>query len=212
MRALIAAVSLLALGSCNELITHTALFSRADAAKAAPFRSGVWRNLSSDPCKFDAKKPVAQWPGCAGGTVIVDGTFATYQGIKGPPVLTPVANMLVAGGTPMIMQWSPPAGAQPSDQMFGYAALRVTKQDEQGRVVAFTMWQINCGPPAPAQPSSNGQPGGDSSTPQLYPGLTQVKDSSDCTTDSQQAVRDAAVASETSESALTVVWVRDGDT
>ena len=38
---------------------------------------------------------------------------------------------------------------------YGYAAVLPTKFDSEGRIVAFSMWPIICGPPAPKDKDGN---------------------------------------------------------
>lgn len=213
MRALIAVVSLLALGSCNEVVTEAPMFSRADAAGAPPMRSGVWRELSDSPCAFDSKTPAPSWPTCASAFVIVDGAFAAYEEKDGRRALTPVADVLLAGGTPLILQFgSGGAGsAAPGDKSYGYAGVRVNRRDDLGRVVAFTFWDVECGPPPAADAKTpDGEPGR-SGTVAPLPGLTMDKEGNDCSATSPRAVRDAAAASERWATSQSVAWVRDGD-
>lgn len=212
MRALFAAVSLLALGSCNELITRTAMFSRADAVGAPPMRSGVWRAVDADnQCVFDSKKPVTSWPGCASPTLVIDGTFATYQGKNGHKELTPLGGALLVNGEPMILQFSPTGDPRADDQAYGYAAVRVTKRDDQGRIVGYSMWEVGCGPPPSDDAKKPDGSSGRSGTTTPLPGLVMDKDGNDCSATSPQAIRDAAAASEKWTPPLNVVWVRDGD-
>ena len=212
---LIAAASLLALSSCNEVISQAPLFGRAEAATAPPIRSGVWRELSEARCAFDARKPVARWPACAQGFLIIDGTFAEYQVKGGHHALTPVGDVLLLGGTPMIVQFGPGSGdlraSAPSDTPYSYAGVRVTRSDDRGRIVAFSWWTVQCGPPPPEDAKKPDGSPGRAGTLEPLPGLTMDKDGDNCTTTSPQAVRDAAAASETWASPTAFVWVRDGD-
>ena len=44
---------------------------------------------------------------------------------------------------------------QPKSQPYGYAAIRPTKLDPQGRIVAFASWPVLCGPPPPKDKDGN---------------------------------------------------------
>lgn len=211
MRALIAAVSLLALGSCNEVITQAPMFSRADAAGAPPFRSGVWRELSDTPCGFDALKPVMRWPTCAAGFLIIDGTFADYEDKGGRRELTPAGDVLLAGGAPLILQFGPENGDASANKSYFYAGVRATKQDDQGRIIAYSAWSVECGPPPTKDAKTpDGKPGR-SGTVEPLPGLTMDADGDNCTASSPQAIRAAAAASGKWATTQSLVWVRDGD-
>jgi hypothetical protein len=156
-------------------------------------------------------------------------TFAGWQGDRS----------LLVGGDPLILQveW-PPASPPPAseqevepaeadielaeteepDWRYFYLAMRPARFDEQGKVIAAESWSIECGPipepearkeprrrarsdelPEEAVPNVTGQP---------FPGLTIV--GNNCTAESADAVRRAAVLSEPFKPHGTTRWVRDG--
>ena len=212
---LAAAASLLAVTSCNEVVTQAPLFSRGDAAGAPPFRSGVWRELAGAKCVFDARKPVTGWPACAQGFLIIDGTFAAYEVKGGHRSLTPVGDVLLVGGPTMILQFGPgmgePGPSTPGDKTYSYAGARVTKRDDRGQIVAFDWWTVECGPPPPKDAKKPDGSSGRAGTVDPLPDMTMDKDGDNCTTTSPQAVRDAAAASEKWVTPDSFAWVRDGD-
>lgn len=73
MRILALLVSSLLLGACTNMVRSQApWFGPADAAGAPPLRDGVWAAVDPD-CRFDANRPLEQWPGCAHGRVVRGG-------------------------------------------------------------------------------------------------------------------------------------------
>ena len=66
-------VSLLLLSACTNMVRSEApWFGLAEATSAPPLRDGVWAAVDPD-CRFDANRPLEQWPGCAQGRVIRGG-------------------------------------------------------------------------------------------------------------------------------------------
>jgi hypothetical protein len=99
---------------------------------------------------------------------------------------------------------------------YTYAAVRPQYDDDQ-RVIAFELWAVQCGPlpePARSARSRRGRGGADkvedaqeSVTDRPFPGLTVVD--SDCVAESADALRRAAVLSESLGKSGSH-WVRDG--
>lgn len=100
-----------------------------------------------------------------------------------------------------------------------YYAARPTARDEAGRVTAIEVWGIRCGPlPEPVEPpkSPRGRRADDAElaedpayvTDQPFPGLTVVDNN--CTAESVEALRRAAVLSERLDTRGSAHWVRDG--
>jgi hypothetical protein len=91
---------------------------------------------------------------------------------------------------------------------YGYAALRPTRFDEKGRITAFTLWPVQCGPP-PKDGKGEELP---LVTHQLLPGMEMKPGDTDCSTSSVSALRDAAKASEAwADMPRQARWLRDGD-
>lgn len=66
-------VSSLLLSACTNMVRSEApWFGLAEATSAPPLREGVWAAVDPD-CRFDANRPLEQWPGCAQGRVIRGG-------------------------------------------------------------------------------------------------------------------------------------------
>ena len=100
---------------------------------------------------------------------------------------------------------------------YTYGALRLLGQDEEGKATAMEFWLVQCGP-LPEQLSSRRQRRrartAETATAQAgvtdrpFPGLTVVDDN--CTAESVDAVRNAAVLSEALEPPMQMRWVRPG--
>jgi hypothetical protein len=215
VRALIAAVSLAALGSCNDVYSEAPMFAKADTVGVPAIRSGIWRGQTDSPCAFDAKQPATSWPSCAPALQIKDGALALFEENGGRRQVTPMGEVLLARGRPSILQIGPISGggldARSDRRPYLYLGVRVIKQDDRGRIVALRFWEVECRSPASAAktPASPGSDAAGNAEP--LPGLAMDKDGSDCTATSPQAVRSAAAASETWATVESVTWVRDGD-
>ena len=219
MRRLFIVLGLLLLGGCNMVVTKTPLFAKSDTAGVPQLRPGVWIQQSDKPCDLDVSKPLADWPDCAKGTIVLDGKLGGYNtDADGKKTLSTV-DAVIAGGDPRVIQVRMTdlgikgVGDVPLGPMYFYMAVRPTKIDEAGRITAYVAWPALCGPPPPqaAKTQAGGMRFG-TLTP--LPGLTMDKDDNNCTTTSQDALRTAAVASEkwTPPDTLSVEhWVRDGD-
>jgi hypothetical protein len=73
VRLLVLLLSSLLLAACTNMVrSQTPWFGAADAAGAPSLRDGVWAAAASD-CRFDASRPLEQWPDCAHGRVIRGG-------------------------------------------------------------------------------------------------------------------------------------------
>jgi len=193
-------------------------------------RPGVWVFAHEPGCKVDQSRPFLDWPSCAGGGLVGANDIAgpKANAPKGELEHTPV---ILAGGDPRVLQLQisldltagATAGASgdatasasasataPQAKPWGYAAVRPTRHDAQGRITAFDYWPVYCGPP-PARQSKDDL--GLSGAEHPLPGLTMQDNNTDCTTDSKEALRNAARASEAwAEKPLAEAhWVRDGD-
>jgi hypothetical protein len=195
--ALLAASAFLATG-CNGVVSSTPLIGPADAAGAPKLRAGLWR-VTSDPkkpCAVNERKPFRTWPDCAGALVVKADAVVGYDKDKGrwTPTSFPYA---LAAESPVVMQVEDVKST--TEQRYQFMWLRVTKTDAQGRITGVEGWRIGCSPP----------PGPDGAKRPLYPGLTDLK--SDCTAGSQQALFDAAKASQRDAGDMSSAhWVRDG--
>jgi hypothetical protein len=209
MRVLLVVCAMLALSACNWVVTKTPLFNAADAAGAPQLRAGVWAAGPSDNCAFDEAKPMTDWPDCAGRLVVANGRWVMLDRKNGRWTRT-IERVVLTGGSPQILQTPPDASGSGADTGFGYYAIKSASRDRSGRVTAFRMWPVLCGPPPPQAKTGEAQPSG-STHP--FPGLTMDAGDSDCTTDSREAVRQAADASQlwAADTVLTAHWVRAGD-
>jgi hypothetical protein len=219
MRRLLIVLGLLLLGGCNMVVTKTPLFAKSDTAGVPQLRPGVWIEQSGKPCDVDVSKPLADWPDCAKGAIVLDGKLGGYNVDANGKKTWTTTDLLMVGGAPRVMQVQMQdldvkgLGDVPLGPMYLYMAVRPTKTDESGRITAYTAWPVLCGPPPP--PDVKTPAGGTrSGTLQPLQGLTMDSDDNNCTTTSQGAVRAAAGASEkwTPPDTLSVEhWVRDGD-
>ena len=228
IRRLLVIAALGLLSACNVVLTKDPLFTLKDAAGAPPLRHGVWMFFKEDDCKVDESKPFTEWPDCAGGGLVSDEDVAGRKANAQPDQLEHMPYVLAAGD-PRIIQIpvdfslsvqatasasggaeasaSPPSSA--TAKPYGYGAVEPVKLDEQGRIVAFILWPIQCGPPPPK--NAKGQ---DTAFATLHPlpGLVMDKDSGVCTTTSTGALRNAARASKAWAGELRAArWIRDGD-
>ncbi len=70
MRILALLMLSLVLGACTNMVrSPVPWFDSVDAAGAPPLRDGVWAAVDPS-CRFDARRPLEQWPDCAQGRVI----------------------------------------------------------------------------------------------------------------------------------------------
>lgn len=217
------------LSACNVVLTKDPLFTQADSAGAPTLRPGVWLLFSEPDCKVDTSQPFVDWPDCAGGGHVTEGEIAGHKSGAPKDVLerTPV---VLAAGDPRVAQLrvdvdvstdaqaSASGGATASasasggghSEPYGYAGVRPTKFDSEGRIVAFKFWPVACGPPPPKDKN-----GADvaPATLQPLPGIEMKKGDAVCTTSSKAALRAAAKASEAwAESPIPEArWIRDGD-
>jgi hypothetical protein len=217
------------LGACNVVVTKDPLFTQADAAGAPQLRPGVWLIFEEPGCQVDTTKPFVDWPDCAGGGLVSNGEIAGHKSGAPKDVLerTPV---VLAAGEPRIAQLrvdvdvsgqadaSASGGASASasasgggqSQPYAYAAVRPTKLDDAGRIVAFRFWPIACGPPPPKDKNGADTAAG---TLKPLPGMEMKPGDAFCTTSSKDALRAAAKPSEawTDGPIPEARWLRDGD-
>lgn len=224
----LALASLALLGACNVVLTKEPLFKQADAAAAPTLRPGVWLLFLQLDCKVDTATPFVDWPDCAGGALVGDGEIAGHKSGTPPDVLARMP-VVLAAGQPRIAQFpvdidtsveasaSASGGATASAsasggghaQPYGYAAVRPTKVDAQGRIVAFNYWPVDCGPPPPKNKDGSESMGG---TLHPLPGIEMKPGDPLCTTRSKDALRAAARASEAwaDQPIPEARWLRDG--
>ena len=220
-------IALALVGGCNVVITDKPLFTQADVTGAPPLRPGVWSFFHEAGCKVDESQPYATWPDCSGGGVVRDGEVAGRDKKSGALERMP---LIIASGDPRILQVqikidvsagaeaTASGGAQasasataqsPREQPYGYAGLKPTKFDGQGRITAFRFWPVQCGP-LPAHPKADNRLF--TVTEHPLPGLEMKPGESSCTTHSVAALRNAARASEAWDTDHQQShWVRDGE-
>lgn len=105
----------------------------------------------------------------------------------------------------------------PKTRVFNaYGAVLPVRRDEDGNVTAMETWAVQCGPLPEATRSAGGRRGGrnapeersDSVTDRPFPGLTVAEQN--CTAESVEALRRAAVLSASLGDHNRYHWVRDG--
>lgn len=226
-----AVVVLLGLSGCNNVVSNEPWFTDADTLGAPELRDGLWVTISEDDCRVKLERPAERWPDC-GDSFYVRGhdvlhmewneidangrdrrVFDKWESVP----------LFVAAGDPVILQFdggSEPRAPDP-DEIFidddephwrySYAAMRPVELDNQGNVVAFEYWIVQCGPLQREVEAGVEYTIDDLTegyvTEQSFPGLTVVGEK--CTAESADALRRAAASSETDQPRQ-VRWVRDG--
>ena len=212
LRPALIAAGLALLSACNVVMTKEPLFTQADSAGAPNLRPGVWIFFKEADCKVDESRPFTEWPDCAGGG-LVKGNSVEGHKAGAPPDQLEDTPFVLASGDPRIMQLqvdvdlSVQADASASggdatastsssaahSRPYGYAAVRPTKFDAEGRITAFRFWPVDCGPPPPKD--KNGEDVA-AATLKPLPGIEMKPGDAVCTTRSVSALRNAAKASE----------------
>ena len=213
VRLALIAAGLALLSACNVVLTKDPLFTQAAGAGAPNLRPGVWLFFKEADCKVDESKPFTEWPDCAGGGLVTPGSVVKGHKANAPADQLEDSPFVLAAGEPRIMQVpvdidmsmqaeasasgdatvsasaSPPAHARP----YAYAGVRPTRFDDQGRITAFALWPVQCGPPPPKD--KNGNDTG-AATLNPLPGIEMKPGDAVCSTRSVAALRNAAKASE----------------
>ena len=223
---LILIAGLALLSACNVVVTKAPLFTQADAAGAPSLRPGVWMFFKDPDCQVDESKPFTEWPDCVGGGLVTVGDVAAHKGGAPAGVLehTPI---VLAAGEPRILQaqvdvdlsvsasasangdaTATTSSSSTESKPYGYAAVRPTKFDSDGRITAFIIWPVQCGPPPPKDAKGEDVA---PATLKPLPGIILKKGDPVCTTTSAAALRGAAKASEAwaPQPPRESHWVRD---
>jgi hypothetical protein len=229
LRLILTVACLALLSACNVVMTKEPLFAQADGAGAPTLRQGVWLFFKEPDCKLDESKPFTEWPDCAGGGYVTAGNVRGHKS-NAPPDQLEDTPFVLAAGDPRIMQLqvdvdlsaqasasasgdatasasaSPPVHARP----YGYGAVRPTKLDDQGRIIAFDLWPVQCGPPPPK--NKNGEDVAPATLKPL-PGIEMKPGDAICSTKSITALRGAARASEAwaPQPRTESHWIRDAE-
>ncbi|NBB14890.1 hypothetical protein GVN21_05865 [Caulobacter sp. SLTY] len=196
------------LSACNLVITTEPTYTAADAAGAPAMKDGLWVSVEKG-CDVDLKKPATEWPECAGWIVVKDGAM-TGVGDDGQPFKVP---FVLAAGDPRVMQIElQEKGDGP--KLFMYIGVKPVKSDGEGRIIEYTGWIVQCGPPPPKDSKrEDGQPRFGTLEPS--PGMVMDEQQSGCTPSSKAALTGAAKLSERYELSEprgeATRWVRDGD-
>jgi hypothetical protein len=219
---------LAALPACNVVVTKEPLFTQKDAAGAPPLRPGVWMFFKDPDCKVDEAQPFVDWPSCAGGGLVGDSEVSGRKSPDGPRDELETTPYVLAAGDPRIMQLqvdldlsasastTASGGAEASASApqsaharpYAYAGVAPTRFDDRGRITAFTLWPVQCGPPPPKNAKGEDVA---AATLKPLPGMIMKKDDVVCTTGSQAALRNAARLSRGwTDEPRQARWLRDG--
>ncbi|HYE47729.1 MAG TPA: hypothetical protein VEA44_18320 [Caulobacter sp.] len=196
------------LGACNLVITTEPTYSAADAAGAPVLKDGLWLNLEPN-CEVDTSTPATGWPDCA-GWVVVKGSTMSGVGNKGEPFSVP---FVLAAGDPRVMQVELQEKAD-TPKLYFYVGVKPLKTDVQGRIVEYSGWIVQCGPPPPKDAKrADGQPRYGTLEP--APGMVMDAEQSGCTPKDKASLTGAAKLAEHYEGndskGQVSRWVRDGD-
>jgi hypothetical protein len=199
------------LSACTGLETGKPLLTAADERGAPALRPGVWVVVIKPDCKLDERKPMDQWPDCAGGLVVRRGELRLLAEKK-PKDAWERISFIFAAGDPRIAQIggkSKRVVGQDAVESYDYGVAGPLQADAKGRIVAVTFWTVLCGPPPPAGASPADIVSG---TLAPLPGLKTQPGVSHCSTDSVETLRGAAKASLAwKDEPIVAHWVRDGD-
>ncbi|MFI4975700.1 MAG: hypothetical protein ACHP84_14260 [Caulobacterales bacterium] len=204
------------LAGCNLVVSHTPIFTEADANGAPKLKPGVWAAPEPD-CKFDETQPAASWPSCASGSVVTATHMKSPVDPAHPPTAakpnTPYPYVLAAGDPPVVQVMAPTAGDSGLvGPLYFFIALKPLSRDAGGLVDKAEQWPIQCGPPPPKPKAGSTEAGKTESyvTDHPLPGMTV--DGSLCTPRDKAAVLDAAQPSRAWTDPIQVThWVRAGD-
>jgi hypothetical protein len=213
-RRVLALAALALVGACNMVVTKEPVFSPADAAGAPALRPGVWGGDRKADCQVDESKPLADWPSCASGFVVMDDHRLGDFGDQGGKHLWSTTDYVLAAGNPRVMQVYLTTDPMLPAAYF-YAAYQPLRFDDQGRIVAGRAWFVVCGPPPP-QPAPGSREPAKQRMGTLHPfaGLTMDSDGDNCAPDSPGALLNAARSSRGLTAAKDLSgshWVRDGE-
>ena len=218
LRRVLALAALALLGACNMVVTKDPVFGKADAVGAPGMRPGVWNGDPKADCQVDESQPLAQWPACASGFVVLDDhTLGNFDN-QGGKHQWATTDFLLAAGEPRVLQLhlAPGANDPMMPAVYVYAGYRPTRFDGSGRIVAGQAWIVICGPPPPPPAPGSQDAGGKQRMGTLHPfaGLTMDSDGTNCSPDSPAALRNAARESRGLTTAKDISgshWVRDGE-
>ncbi|MBI1405158.1 MAG: hypothetical protein GC145_03415 [Caulobacter sp.] len=197
----------MSLGACNLVITTEPTFETVDAAGAARLRTGLWVNLDAG-CDVDLKTPASGWPECANWVVVKDDALSG-TGDNGKPFSAPY---ILAAGDPRVMQLT--LNDPDSNQtLYLYLGVLPAKVDGDGKIVEYSGWIVQCGPPPPKDAKKpDGTPRFGTLKP--FPGMIMDEQQSGCQPADKAALIKAAGLSkayDTDNKDKVNRWVRDGD-
>lgn len=221
------------LGACsNRVVSDRPWFTKEAEANAPRLRPGLWvamtpDGLSGKKCRFDEETPFEAWPRCVSGFVVRDDetlqlewSETTERGRTTRTYFWDSSLHTLSGGDPIVDQvekcpglrkiYDDTSGKARDPAGYCFDAVRPTRLDAAGQVIAAVRWPVLCGPwPSKAQAKRSGKV----VTAKPFPGLHVVYEN--CTADSKDSLRRAAKASETLASPnrlgpIETHWVRFG--
>jgi hypothetical protein len=177
--------ALLLLSGCNNYVRSSQpWFTDADAKQAPAVRSGWWVMNGPD-CRFSVEAPSAAWPDCVQPIPLPPGDRLVLRVEE-----TSGVEYLLVVGDPLIVQVLA-AGDKadpPTADEYGYYGLAPRRRDPQGRITAFDVWPVLCGPP---RRITNKHPF-DDRTRRPWPGLKIEAGKAGCAARDAKSLRDAA--------------------
>lgn len=185
--------ALLLLGGCNNYVRSSQpWFTDADARQAPAVRSGWW--VMDDPdCKLSVNAPSAAWPECVALYLLPPGDRLVLR--AGEPTR---GEYLLGAGDPLIVQVFAAGDDKadpPTADEYGYYGLVPRRRDPEGRITAFDVWPVLCGPP---RRITNKHPF-DDRTRRPWPGLKIEAEKAGCVARDVGVLRDAARRSKSLE-------------
>jgi hypothetical protein len=135
------------LAACSMVGSEQPLFKASERA-AWPLKPGVWALLDEErKCKKPADTRYARWPECAIPVLVrADKVFIPKGAAIDEDASLPY---LLAGGDPMILQFTGPEDRAPDEPPYAYLAVRATKADGTEARVAFPECPRQDAPPTP---------------------------------------------------------------
>ena len=131
LRSILVLTAALLLTACNAVVSEKPLFRSG----GPPLKPGLWTMLESADCAFDAAKPLAEWPECAGKAVF-DGRYMRN------PENEERFRYTFAKGTPRILQLEM-TNDDPDDRPRSlYFYLAMEPSAGPGPVTAGSVWLV----------------------------------------------------------------------
>ena len=210
---LLAILALPALAACNQVYSRQPLVAEAHEGGDPEFRPGLWKigDDSDGPfkCPFDIRKHLHDWPDCAvaaefrrGQMFLLDAHHRylaqTLRMVDGQPILVQSHWM-----TDVLADQRAPETRDTDNPFYGwtYAAVTVTKMDQDGHILQAEMVQADCGP----LPNHDGPSASHTNHP--FAGVTMVGNT--CVAKDMDTVKNALAESAKLGPPVPMRWIRD---